>query len=550
MTWNAVRPVNLAFGLTAAVLLYLTYTSYTALQEANQVSNARSETIETIRNLNELLIDVQDAETGQRGFLLTGNEAYLKPYTEGSALARETMAQLKTSTAVSDSDRLADVDRVMGAKLAELKETIDLRRRPGGFEMALRIVNTDSGKKAMDRIRRDISELVEINLARLRQRDAELSSHGRRAFRLTLGASLAAIVITGIFLAKLRADLQAKREARLAAERTAAEMKEKNVELEQAIAQAKTLRGLLPLCSSCKKVRNDKGYWNQVEVFIRDNSEAQITHGICPDCAVEFMRSFSSNGSNNRILLLDDDELDAGLIESALKRSGMSFEFRHVATKEAFLQSLDFPDVILADWFLPGFGGEGALDLLRQRNMPVPFIIVSGYIGENAVVDALRKGAIDYVSKDKLSRLGEAINRAINEYRVRDERNRAEKEWRESEERLQRVTESVPVGIFYIGTDGRFRFVNDRLCQMTGLSRESALKETWLSMIHTEDRPRVTAEWKACAGRTDVFAATFREAKEHGNFKMLIQSVHKQGDPVNSTGSAGALLKLDAEKTV
>jgi PleD family two-component response regulator len=65
-------------------------------------------------------------------------------------------------------------------------------------------------------------------------------------------------------------------------------MKEKEkliVELQQALAKVKTLSGLLPICSSCKKIRDDKGYWNQIETYIREHSEADFTHGICPKCA-------------------------------------------------------------------------------------------------------------------------------------------------------------------------------------------------------------------------------------------------------------------------
>lgn len=63
------------------------------------------------------------------------------------------------------------------------------------------------------------------------------------------------------------------------------ELEQKNAELFKALDQVKVLRGLLPICASCKKIRDDKGYWNQIEVYILDHSEAEFTHGICPDCA-------------------------------------------------------------------------------------------------------------------------------------------------------------------------------------------------------------------------------------------------------------------------
>ena len=67
--------------------------------------------------------------------------------------------------------------------------------------------------------------------------------------------------------------------------RRAAEERERMIdELKEALANVKTLRGLIPICASCKKVRDDKGYWSQVEVYVRDRSEAEFSHGICPDC--------------------------------------------------------------------------------------------------------------------------------------------------------------------------------------------------------------------------------------------------------------------------
>jgi response regulator RpfG family c-di-GMP phosphodiesterase len=62
------------------------------------------------------------------------------------------------------------------------------------------------------------------------------------------------------------------------------ELKEKNAQLKRALANVRTLKGLLPICANCKKIRNDNGYWEQVEVYVREHSDAQFSHGICPDC--------------------------------------------------------------------------------------------------------------------------------------------------------------------------------------------------------------------------------------------------------------------------
>lgn len=77
--------------------------------------------------------------------------------------------------------------------------------------------------------------------------------------------------------------------------RTNKELQSRKEELEKALAEIKTLRGILPICAHCKKIRDDKGYWNQIESYIHEHSEAEFSHGICPDCAKELYPDFVKN---------------------------------------------------------------------------------------------------------------------------------------------------------------------------------------------------------------------------------------------------------------
>jgi len=70
------------------------------------------------------------------------------------------------------------------------------------------------------------------------------------------------------------------------------DLEEKNAQLQEAFDNIKTLKGLIPICANCKKIRDDEGYWHQVEGYIRDHSEAEFTHGICPDCAMTLYPEF------------------------------------------------------------------------------------------------------------------------------------------------------------------------------------------------------------------------------------------------------------------
>lgn len=125
-----------------------------------------------------------------------------------------------------------------------------------------------------------------------------------------------------------------------------------------------------------------------------------------------------------RILHLEDDPFDAELIQRRLAADGLDCLIERVDTESGFLKALEngAVDVVLADFSLPGCDGLDALRLAKQVAPDVPFLIVSGVIGEEAAVDSLRSGAIDYILKDRLSRLAPAVRRALEEVGLRRDR--------------------------------------------------------------------------------------------------------------------------------
>jgi diguanylate cyclase (GGDEF)-like protein/PAS domain S-box-containing protein len=131
-----------------------------------------------------------------------------------------------------------------------------------------------------------------------------------------------------------------------------------------------------------------------------------------------------------RILSLEDNEDDFELTRANIARQGISCEMVRVETREAFVGALTEGgfDLILADYSLPSFNGLFALEIAREKSPGLPFIFVSGAIGEEFAVETLKRGATDYVLKDRLSRLGSAINRALIEVEEQTARVRAEKE--------------------------------------------------------------------------------------------------------------------------
>jgi signal transduction histidine kinase len=124
-----------------------------------------------------------------------------------------------------------------------------------------------------------------------------------------------------------------------------------------------------------------------------------------------------------RLLLVEDSESDARLVLRQLKRTGYRLACTRVTTREAFLSSLETEcwDVIISDYMIPGYGGLAALADLGATGRDIPFILISGSIGEAAIVSAMKAGAHDYVLKDDLTRLPVAVEREVREAAVRIE---------------------------------------------------------------------------------------------------------------------------------
>jgi two-component system, cell cycle sensor histidine kinase and response regulator CckA len=150
-----------------------------------------------------------------------------------------------------------------------------------------------------------------------------------------------------------------------------------------------------------------------------------------------------------RVLLLEDRPSDAELIVYELERADFILDWTRVDTEPAFAAALSPSlDVILSDYHMPAFSAPRALELLRERGFDVPFIVVSGSIGEETAIDLLKSGADDYLLKDRLSRLGQAVQRAIDERRLRVAKRDAERALGRAEERIRFALEASRVGIW------------------------------------------------------------------------------------------------------
>ncbi len=197
-----------------------------------------------------------------------------------------------------------------------------------------------------------------------------------------------------------------------------------------------------------------------------------------------------------RVLLVEDSETDVELILAQLRRAGFAVEWRQVETEADYRQQLDANwDIILADYTLPQFTGLRALRLARQHSDDIPFLMVSGSIGDERAAECVREGAADYVLKDRLGRLGAAVAVALESRRLRRSQAAAERELRaahetllESERRYRLLFENNPHPMWVYDVDTfRFLAVNDAAIAHYGYSRDEFLGMTMLDIRPAED---------------------------------------------------------------
>jgi phosphoserine phosphatase RsbU/P len=228
------------------------------------------------------------------------------------------------------------------------------------------------------------------------------------------------------------------------------------------------------------------------------------------------------------VLLLEDSKLDAQIVAGQLEDAGLPTELIRVESREAFSHALaerEF-EIILSDYNVPGFGGDEALALARALRPEVPFIFVSGALGEHTAIDLLKRGATDYVLKDQLERLVPSIERALREAREKLERQRAEEKLRERERTLSTLMSNLP-GLAFRRTSvrpWRLEFASDGCRALTGYDAEAFYRSpalVWDALVHPADLERVVAEARGAFERGAQLTTTYRIRTQAGEERWV-----------------------------
>jgi PAS domain S-box-containing protein len=217
-------------------------------------------------------------------------------------------------------------------------------------------------------------------------------------------------------------------------------------------------------------------------------------------------------GVQLRVLIVEDQEDDALLLLRVLRRAGYDLRFERVdtaGTMEAALNRQTW-DIIIADYTMPEFNGLAALALVKERGLDLPFILVSGSIGEDIAVAAMKAGAHDYIMKNNLSRLIPAVERELREVEVRRARQRAEETLQENYQIMHAVFEGTSDTIFVKDLRGRYVTINSAGARVFGKSPERVIGKDDTELFTAESGRQIMEHDRQVltSGETQVYEET------------------------------------------
>ena len=180
--------------------------------------------------------------------------------------------------------------------------------------------------------------------------------------------------------------------------------------------------------------------------------------------------------TNLRALIIEDNPVDTEIFGSVLRKAGYEVTWDRVATEPEYISCLKHsPDIIIADYSSPQFDVSRALQILKDKESDIQFIMVTGTICETLAIDCMKKGASDYLFRDRLSRMGHSVEQAVSKRGTNNVKGTADEILRRSEERYKNIIGHIHEGYFEVDLAGSFTFFNDSMCRIFGYSRQELM---------------------------------------------------------------------------
>jgi PAS domain S-box-containing protein len=244
-----------------------------------------------------------------------------------------------------------------------------------------------------------------------------------------------------------------------------------------------------------------------------------------------------------RLLILEDNEDDALLLIRVIQNEGYTVQYDRIdsaAAMETAVSGREY-DAVISDYSMPQFTAPDALRIVQAHGIDVPFIVVSGTIGEELAVAMMHAGAHDYLMKNNLARLVPALERELHEAEERRKKYQMEQSLRESEERFRRLADTCPVLIWIAGVKRHAFYFNKRWLDFTGRSASQEYGQGWMEDVHPNDRNALSQVYEAAFESRRPYSFEYRLNNVDGTYHWVLESGVPRLEPDgNFTGFIGS----------
>lgn len=254
-----------------------------------------------------------------------------------------------------------------------------------------------------------------------------------------------------------------------------------------------------------------------------------------------------------QIFFVENNLSHVQLIEDELKKAGVLVELVPLSTRHAFMREMQGkrPDVVLVCYEDGGFSSLDCLRLHKQLAPQIPLLVVANHPGEERVVEIMREGACDVIFEHNLGRLAEALMQAVGEALEKQPQNQHEESLQLNQQHLRNLFKMTPVGVFRCDPEKNCFFVNDRFCEITGLSSAEALGTGWIEALHPQDKDFILADWYSRKGVVEEIKAIYRylNTKTGETAWVIGQSISETDSTGRVVGYLGSITDITRLKS-